>query len=52
VGDPKAALGAWLASGGHCSNLMDPRYREAGIGVARSQGFGLVWVLVLGSRSR
>jgi uncharacterized protein YkwD len=32
------AVSGWLASPGHCENIMDPRFRETGIAVARGRG--------------
>ena len=35
----------WLASPGHCANIMDPRFRETGLGVALGRQRGHVyWV--------
>jgi uncharacterized protein YkwD len=31
---PRAIVAAWMASPGHRANILDPRYRETGIGVA------------------
>ncbi len=31
---PKAIVAAWMASPGHRANILDPRYRETGIGVS------------------
>jgi len=30
---PRAIVAAWMASPGHRANILDPRYRETGIGV-------------------
>jgi uncharacterized protein YkwD len=30
---PESVVSAWMASPGHCANILDPRYREVGIGV-------------------
>ena len=39
----------WLASPGHCENIMDPRFAEMGIGLAPGQASrrGLFWVQLL-----
>lgn len=39
----------WLASPGHCENIMDPRFAQMGVAVApgRSARRGLYWVQVL-----
>jgi uncharacterized protein YkwD len=31
---PRAIVASWMASPGHRANILDPRYRETGIGVA------------------
>jgi uncharacterized protein YkwD len=43
------AIGGWLKSPGHCENVLDPRYKEMGIGFAEqgSEGHDVYWVQVL-----
>ena len=43
------AVQGWLASPGHCENIMDPRFAQMGIGLApgRAARRGLFWVQVL-----
>lgn len=43
------AVQGWLASPGHCENIMDPHFAQMGIGLAtgRSSRRGLYWVQVL-----
>jgi uncharacterized protein YkwD len=43
------AISGWLASPGHCENIMDPRFAEMGIASAsgQQQRHGLYWVQVL-----
>jgi uncharacterized protein YkwD len=31
---PRAIVAAWMASPGHRANILDPRFRETGIGVS------------------
>jgi uncharacterized protein YkwD len=31
---PRAVVAAWMSSAGHRANILDPRYRETGIGVS------------------
>jgi uncharacterized protein YkwD len=33
---PKQAVAAWMASGGHCRNILSPQYTDVGTGVAAS----------------
>jgi len=43
-------VAGWLASPGHCANIMDPRFREIGIGVAIGRGRGKTyWVQTFGA---
>jgi uncharacterized protein YkwD len=39
----------WLASPGHCQNIMDPRFAQMGLGLApgRASRRGLFWVQLL-----
>ena len=44
------AVKGWLASPGHCQNIMDPRFAEMGLGLAPGRSAarrGLFWVQVL-----
>jgi uncharacterized protein YkwD len=43
------AISGWLASPAHCENLMDPRFKEMGIGFAqrRTAPQGIYWVQLL-----
>jgi uncharacterized protein YkwD len=43
------AVQGWLASPGHCENIMNPRFAQMGIGLApgRASRRGLFWVQVL-----
>jgi len=47
-------VAGWLASPGHCENIMDSRFQDMGIAVASGRGRGQVyWVQTFGSpRSR
>ena len=39
------AMRGWLASAGHCANIMDPRFTEMGFGLAEGDARGAVyWV--------
>lgn len=43
--EPTGAVNTWMASTGHCKNILDPVYRNTGVGVAGRywvQDFGLV----------
>jgi uncharacterized protein YkwD len=44
-----AVLAAWMASDGHCSNLMHPGLRDVGLACASEQGatFATYWTLNL-----
>ncbi len=44
------AVAGWLASPGHCENIMDPRFRHIGVAVATGRGRGQIyWVQTFGS---
>ena len=34
LGTPKAIVSAWMASAGHRANILDPRFRDTGVGVS------------------
>lgn len=38
---------AWLASPGHCRNIMEPHFSQAGVGRAEGGRRGVYWVLVV-----
>lgn len=44
--DAASALQAWLASGGHCANLLDPHVSEAGLACATTAAGRPLWVMV------
>jgi uncharacterized protein YkwD len=46
-------VAGWLASPGHCANIMDARFTETGIAVATGRQRGhIYWVQVFGSPQR
>lgn len=46
-------VSGWLASPGHCANMMDPRFREMGVGIAKGRRRGhIYWVQEFGSPAR
>jgi uncharacterized protein YkwD len=47
-----STMAAWLASPGHCVNIMSPKFTEIGPGYANVAGspYGTYWVLVLARR--
>ena len=50
-GSVVAGLAGWMASPGHCRNMMSPGFREVGVGAASAPGDSYGWyrVMVLGS---
>ena len=43
-------VAGWLASPGHCSNIMDARFQNIGVGVATGRGRGKTyWVQTFGA---
>ena len=49
-GSPEGAMQGWMASEGHRQNLLNPKYREIGVGVAVAPSGALVWAQEFGSR--
>jgi len=51
-GTLEAALQGWLASAGHCANLMSTTYQDVALACATSSTaqYGSYWVLMLGRR--
>jgi uncharacterized protein YkwD len=44
------AVAGWLASPGHCANIMDARFQNIGVGLATGRGRGQIyWVQTFGS---
>jgi uncharacterized protein YkwD len=45
AGQPTAAqvVNAWLKSPGHCKNIMNPKFRDLGVGHATGGTFGVYW---------
>lgn len=50
-GSPMAAMAGWLASPGHCANLMNPLFTQMGAGykVAPDSEAGIYWTMVFGA---
>lgn len=43
-------VAGWLESPGHCANIMEPRFRNIGVGIATGRGRGQIyWVQTFGS---
>ncbi len=43
-------VAGWLASPGHCANIMDSRFQNIGVGLATGRGRGQIyWVQTFGS---
>jgi uncharacterized protein YkwD len=50
-GSPEAAMAGWLASPGHCANLMNPLFTQVGAGFdadPRSEA-GIYWTMLFGA---
>ncbi|WP_019585016.1 CAP domain-containing protein [Deinococcus apachensis] len=47
---PEEVVAAWLASEGHCRNIMSPSFQELGVGYARGGSYGHYWVQDFGAR--
>lgn len=42
----QAAVDAWLASAGHCANIMSRTFTQTGVGVATGGRYGIYWTQV------
>jgi uncharacterized protein YkwD len=49
-GSVRQTVDAWIASEGHCANMMNPRFTEFGVACARNDSslYRLYWTLDLG----
>lgn len=47
---PEEVVAGWLRSEGHCRNIMNPSYRELGVGYAQGSSYGTYWVQDFGTR--
>jgi len=47
---PASVMAAWLESGGHRDSILNPSYREIGVGYARGGSWGHYWVQDFGTR--
>ncbi|MCP2013123.1 uncharacterized protein YkwD [Deinococcus sp. HSC-46F16] len=47
---PEQVVAGWLASEGHCRNIMNPSFRELGVGYAQGGSYGHYWVQNFGAR--
>ncbi|HEX2923829.1 MAG TPA: CAP domain-containing protein [Chloroflexota bacterium] len=48
----EGAMRGWMNSEGHRKNLLNPNYREIGVGVAAASNGALVWAQEFGSRPK
>lgn len=46
------AVAGWLASPGHCANIMDPRFRDTGVALASRKPGHVYWVQEFGQPAR
>ena len=47
---PEAVVNGWMESPGHRANILNPDYRELGIGLASGGKYGAYWTQEFGSR--
>lgn len=47
---PQQVVAGWLQSEGHCRNIMNPGFRELGVGYAGGGSYGHYWVQDFGAR--
>jgi uncharacterized protein YkwD len=49
---PEEVVASWMSSDGHCSNILEPRYAEIGVGFVLGGRFGTLWTQVFGGGRR
>lgn len=47
---PESVVDGWLRSEGHCRNIMNPSFRELGVGHAQGGSYSHYWVQNFGAR--
>lgn len=47
---PQQVVAGWLQSEGHCRNIMNPSFRELGVGYAKGGSYSHYWVQDFGAR--
>lgn len=47
---PEQVVAGWLQSEGHCRNIMNPAYKELGVGYAQGGSYRTYWVQDFGAR--
>lgn len=53
LASPEAVVQAWLNSPGHCKVIMNPKYRELGVGRVEGPGrWGIYWTQNFGLRAK
>lgn len=48
---PKSVMTAWMASTGHCQNILSGAYADIGVGLAPGGSYGLYWTQDFARRS-
>jgi uncharacterized protein YkwD len=47
---PEAVVSGWMASPGHRANILNPDYRELGVGLSSGGKYGAYWTQEFGAR--
>lgn len=47
---PEAVVDGWLKSPGHCANIMNPNFKELGVGYFAGGSYGHYWTQDFGAR--
>jgi uncharacterized protein YkwD len=45
---PAAVMMSWMGSDGHCANILNPSYRDIGVGYTTGGRYGTLWTQVFG----
>ncbi|WP_211238267.1 CAP domain-containing protein [Deinococcus pimensis] len=47
---PEQVVAGWLQSPGHCANIMNPRFRDLGVGFYQGGSYGYYWTQDFGAK--
>ena len=47
---PEAVVAAWMNSAGHRANILNPSFRDIGVGVAKGGSYGIYWAQEFGAQ--
>jgi uncharacterized protein YkwD len=48
--DAQGTMSQWMGSDGHCANIMNPDYKDIGVGYSTGGQYGHLWTQVFGAK--